>query len=142
MTQMRANNLIADCIEEYQEAEYIDCIKSIGEKQITGENKEYFAFEIKGDSMNDGSKKSIPDKAIAICSKFDKQQLAYKMELNKHPYWIIVLEDSILCKEIIEHNIEKGTIKCHSLNTSPEHQDFEIRLNDIKSLFKVIKKQF
>jgi len=33
---------------------------------------------------------------------------------------------------------ENATIKCRSLNTSPEYEDFELSLNDVTGLFNII----
>jgi hypothetical protein len=101
----------------------------------------YVSFEIKGDSMDDGSKRSVPERSLVLCRELEIDHWREKLHYRKFPYWIIVHKTSILCKQIIDHNVEKGTIKCHSLNSSPEYQDFEINLNEVKQLLNIIKIQ-
>lgn len=101
----------------------------------------YVAFEIKGDSMNNGGLYDNPDGATALCRELGKQH--WKDGFRDSQYgWVIVHKDSILCKDIIGYDAEKGTIKCHSRNTSPEYSDFDIELNDVLQIFKIIKRTF
>jgi hypothetical protein len=124
------------CEDVYnQELEHVEFVVD----QI-GKGK-YLAFEIKGDSMDDDSKYSIPDRSIVLCRDLQQDHWKNQLHLNKFPYCIIVHETSILCKQIIEHDAEKGIIKCHSLNPSPEYQDFEISLNEVKQLLNIVKIQ-
>lgn len=101
----------------------------------------YQAFEIQNDSMDDDSKRSIPDGAIVLGRELGKQHWQSKFRTNQFPYWIIVHKNAILCKEIIHHDVERGIITCHSLNESPEYQDFDLSLNDVNQLFNIVKKQ-
>jgi hypothetical protein len=40
-------------------------------------------------------------------------------------------------KQIVEHNVEEGVIRCHSINPSPEYHDFDIDLREVTRIFKV-----
>lgn len=101
----------------------------------------YMAFEIKGDSMDNGSLYDTPDKATALCRELGRQH--WKDGFRDSLYgWIIVHKDTILCKDITNQDLEKGIITCHSRNTSPEYPDFDIHLNDVKQIFKIIKRTF
>lgn len=119
-------------IEELEKVEFI--VNHIGRGK-------YVSFEIKGDSMDDDSKRSIPDRSLVLCRELKQDLWQNKLHLKKYPYWIIVHQNTILCKEILEHDVEKGLIKCHSLNPSPEYQDFEVDLNEVKQLLNIIKVQ-
>lgn len=101
----------------------------------------YMAFEIKGDSMDNGMLYDTPDKATALCRELGRQH--WKDGFRDSLYgWVIVHIDTILFKDIIAQNLDTGIITCHSRNESPEYADFEISLNDVKQIFKVIKRTF
>lgn len=101
----------------------------------------YVAFEITNDSMNDGSINSIPSGSLVLCREVQQIHWTSKLNFRKFPNWIIIHKDGIICKEIIAHDFEKGKIKCHSLNSSPEYKDFELSLTDVYQLFNIVKKQ-
>lgn len=100
----------------------------------------YMAFEIKGDSMDDDSKRSFAEGDKVLVRELDQIHWKDGIRYNQYPFWIIVLSNTILCKEIINHNIEFGEITCHSLNPSPEYSDFTISLNKVYRLFNVVQK--
>ncbi|WP_417868005.1 helix-turn-helix domain-containing protein [Xanthomarina gelatinilytica] len=131
----------ATYISEYTDAEYISELKKISFIVDRVGKGKYQAFEVQNDSMNDGTINSIPDGAIVLGRELGKQHWKSKLNTNGYPYWVIVHKNTILCKEIISHDVEKGTITCHSLNDSPEFQDFTIKLDDCHQLFNIIKKQ-
>lgn len=131
----------ATYISEFADAEYISDLKKISFIVDRIGKGKYQAFEVQNDSMNDGTINSIPDGAIVLGRELGKQHWKNKLNTNGYPYWIIVHKNTILCKEIIAQDLENGTITCHSLNDSPEFQDFTIKLDDCHQLFNIIKKQ-
>lgn len=100
----------------------------------------YMAFEIKGDSMDDDTKKSLSNGDVVLGRELNKEHWKDKLRTRDYPYWIIVLDNTILCKEIISHDIEKCTITCHSLNPSPEYTDFDLDLNNVRKMFNIIQR--
>lgn len=100
----------------------------------------YQAFEIKGDSMDDDSKRSLAHGDIVNARELSRDKWTSKLHTNKYPNWIIVLDDTILCKQITDHNLKNGDIVCHSLNPSPEYSDFTINLNKVRKLFNIVQK--
>lgn len=100
----------------------------------------YMGFEIRGDSMDDDSKRSFTQGDMVLARELDKIHWRDGLRYEKFPFWIIVLEGTILCKQIIEHNLESGDIKCHSLNPSPEYSDFTINLGKVCRIFNIIQK--
>ena len=98
------------------------------------------AFEIKGDSMDDDTRKSLANGDIVLGRELGSEHWRDKLRTNEYPNWIIVLDNTILCKQIINQDVEKGTITCHSLNTSPEYSDFELSFNDIRQMFNIIQR--
>lgn len=100
----------------------------------------YQAFEIKGDSMDDDSKRSMSHGDIVLGRELHQNLWKDRLHTEQYPNWIIVLDETILCKQIIEQNLETGDIVCHSLNPSPEYTDFTINLNDVRKLFNIVQR--
>lgn len=101
----------------------------------------YYAFEIKGDSMDDGSKRSISDKDIVLARELSKDYWKNKLHNDEYPFWIITLDSTIVCKQIINQDLDKGEILCHSLNPSPEYADFTLNLDSVRQLCNIVAKQ-
>ncbi|WP_262711125.1 XRE family transcriptional regulator [Flavicella sediminum] len=101
----------------------------------------YKAFKVKGDSMNGGMINDTPDNTLVLTRELGRQH--WIDGFNKTDYgWIILSKHNIFHKDITGLNKENGTITCHSRNQSPEYSDFELKLNDIYQIFKVIKRTF
>ncbi|GAB6013210.1 helix-turn-helix domain-containing protein [Viscerimonas tarda] len=101
----------------------------------------YFAFEIKGDSMDDDSRRSICDKDIVLARELEGENWHGQLLNDEYPFWIIVLDKAIVCKQIVEHDEEHGEIVCHSLNPSPEYADFCLPLSNVRQLCNIVAKQ-
>lgn len=99
-------------------------------------------FEISGDSMNDGSLDAIPNKAFVLGLEIKKESLGRGNETFWNQPYILVCADRIICKQLTGFNKQAKSIQCHNLNTSPEYQDFELSLDEVLQVFKVVKKQF
>lgn len=129
----------AKYIDEIRDAEEVDyeTYDFIVDKIGLGE---YFAFEIKGDSMDDDSKRSISDGDIVLARKLKNDLWRDKLHIDRYKYWIIVTDSTIVCKEIISHDIENGEIVCHSLNPSGEYSDFTLKLDEVKQLYNIIQR--
>ncbi|WP_428743225.1 helix-turn-helix domain-containing protein [Tenacibaculum sp.] len=137
----------ATYISEFQDADYISDLTKVSFIVDRVPRGRYMAFEIMNDSMNDAtlerepSRNAILNGDIVLGRELGKQHWKSKLNTNGYPYWIIVHKDTIVCKEIINHDVERGIITCHSLNGSPEFQDFDLKLDDCHQLFNIIKKQ-
>lgn len=116
---------------EYEEFEFI--VDKIGHGR-------YFAFEIKGDSMDDDSKRSLSNGDIVLARELSKEHWRNKLHTDDYPNWIIVMNNTILCKQITAQDIDRCTITCHSLNSSPEYADFDLKMNDIKQLCNIVQR--
>lgn len=127
---------------DYSDAEFISDLEDMTFIVDRVGNGRYLAFEIQNDSMDDGTINSIPDGAVVLARELGRQHWKDKFRTNQYPYWIIVHKSTILCKEIVNHDVEKGIITCHSLNESPEYSDFELKLDDVHQLFNIVKKTF
>lgn len=100
----------------------------------------YFAFEIKGDSMDDDTKRSLSNGDIVLARELGQEHWRNKLHTEDFPNWVIVLNNTILCKQIIDQDLDKGNIVCHSLNPSPEYADFELKLNDVCQLCNIVQR--
>lgn len=100
----------------------------------------YQAFEIKGDSMDDDSKRSLSHGDIVNARELSRDKWTSRLHTDQYPNWIIVTDTTVLCKQIISQNLETGDIVCHSLNPSPEYTDFTINLDEVRKLFNIVQK--
>lgn len=101
----------------------------------------YRAFVVRGDSMNGGGIDDTKDGATVLGRELGK----HHWRDGFHPTlygWVILCKQNIFHKDITAFDPETGKITCHSRNTSPEFSDFEISLNDVYQIFKVIKRIF
>ena len=98
----------------------------------------YFSFEVKGESMDDGSRDSLQDGDKVLARELERD-FWKDIRTGDHRFWVIVFGTSVLIKEIVSEDAETGTIVCHSLNPSPEYSDFTLNLNEVRYLFYVCK---
>nr|DAV72864.1 MAG TPA: hypothetical protein [Caudoviricetes sp.] len=99
----------------------------------------YVAFEVKGDSMNDGTEDAILEGDRLLCREIQPHLwVDSKLHIRKWDF-VIVHTEGILVKRIIDHNVENHTITIHSLNSM--YPDKVINLADVKQIFNVIELQ-
>lgn len=97
----------------------------------------YVAFEVKGDSMNDGTEDSYLEGDRLYCREIQSYLWATsRLHLRKWDF-VIVHEDGILLKRIVEHDTENHTITVHSLNDM--YPDKVIDLREVRQIFNVIE---
>ncbi|MEM8509117.1 MAG: helix-turn-helix transcriptional regulator [Bacteroidota bacterium] len=101
----------------------------------------HMAFEIGGNSMDDGTVQAIPAGTLVLTREIEPAELVTtpKEFLNKS--FVLVGRDRIFCKSITAISKEKQTVLCHSRNPSPEYKDFIIPISQILGFYQVIKKQ-
>ena len=144
-TFMLVRLLLAETQEEYAKSmngseEPEDTMKT-GFVLETLYDSSYLAFEISGDSMNDGTIQSIPNKSIVLGVEHTAKEVLRNPELFLDQTMVLVLCDRITCKKITEVDTNKKSITCTNFRTSPEFNDFKLPLDEIVQLFKVVKKQ-
>ena len=127
----------AGYITGYADPEYISQLPTVDftpDREMQGN---YIAFEVKGDSMDDGSKESYVDGELVICREV-RQDLwrDCKLHINKRDF-VIVCTEGVLIKRITEHDVDAHTITIHSLN--PEYPDRTISLADVRQIFSVVE---
>lgn len=98
------------------------------------------AFEVRGDSMDDGTKYSISHGDVAVGRLIDTDLWDQKLYINGGTDYIIVTHDGVICKRIVGHDTKEGIINCASRNTNKsEFPDFTIRLTEVYELYKIRK---
>lgn len=98
-------------------------------------------FEVSGDSMNDGTSESIPNGAFVLGLELKKESFVRSNETSWNLPYVIITANRIICKWLTGYNKKNKTLTCHNLNTSPEYQDFDLTLDEVFQVFKVVKKQ-
>lgn len=101
----------------------------------------YLAFEVRGDSMDDGTRASFEEGDIVLVRELDRIHWKDGIRFKDHPYWVVVFDSSVLIKQMVDQDLEKGEITFHSLNPSPEYADFSLNMDDIRALYYVLQKK-
>lgn len=123
----------------FQDAAYIATLPTIPFIIDHEAKGNYVAFEVRGDSMNDGTEESYLEGDRLLCREIAPYLWAEsKLHIRKWDF-VIVHEDGILVKRIIDHDVENHTITIHSLNDM--YPDRVINLAEVKQIFNVIELQ-
>ena len=123
----------------YQDQEYIDQLPTVLYDVDHDPKGNYLAFEVKGDSMNDGSDESYKDGDRLLCREIPSHLWRNsKLHLRKWDF-VIVHKEGVLVKRIVDHDVQNHTITIHSLN--PFYEDQVIDLVDVYQIFNVIEYQ-
>ena len=127
----------AGYLSGYGDDEYLDSLPLIDftpDREMTGN---WLAFEVRGDSMDDGSKESYIEGEIVICREVEPDYWRdSRLFINKRDF-VIVHKEGILIKRIIAHDVDKHTITIHSLN--PLYKDRTINLKDVLQIYSIVE---
>ena len=123
----------------YEDATYMATLPTIPFIVDHEAQGNYVAFEVKGDSMNDGTEDSYLEGDRLLCREIQSHLwVTSKLHIRKWDF-VIVHQDGILVKRIIDHNVDSHTITIHSLNDM--YPDRVIDLTEVKQIFNVIELQ-
>ena len=104
------------------------------DREMTGN---YLAFEVRGDSMDDGSKEAYVEGELLICREVEPHLWREsRLHFNKRDF-VIVHTEGILIKRVIAHDVANHNITIHSLN--PLYPDRVIDLADVRQIFSVVE---
>ena len=120
----------------YGDMEFIESLPTlpvIVDREYKGK---YRCFEVEGDSMDDDSRGSICDRDIVLGREIKRELWRCKLHIRDWNF-IIVHKDGISIKSIVEHDVERGIIRCHSKNNF--YDDFSLNLDDVIELYNLIK---
>lgn len=104
----------------------------------------YVAFEISGESMDNGDiKEAMPHGTIATGREVKHELWNSKLHNHEWPNWIIVHRyEGIVAKQIAKQCLETGTLTLRSLNPNKDrYPDFEVKLDDCVQIFNVVKRE-
>lgn len=127
----------AGYLSGFGDGEYIQSLPSlpmIADREGKGI---YMAFEVKGDSMDDGTRDSYEPGDIIIARQIAQHHWQNKLHIRKYDFVVVHKSEGILLKKIVKHDTALGTITLHSLN--PLYDDLTVHLNDVAQIFNVIK---
>lgn len=96
----------------------------------------YMCFEMRGESMYDGSASSYLPGDILLAREVRREYWKSKLHINNWDFIIVTKSDGILVKRIIKHDVDEGVLTLHSLNE--DFEDFEINLDEIAQIFNVV----
>lgn len=121
--------------------EYVESLPRVP-MMVSKEHKGvYRAFEIRGDSMNNGLIGGYREGYIAYGREIARHHWRDKLHFKSWPSFIIVTKrDGILIKEITKHDVQKGIITLHSWNE--EYPDIEMGLDSIAQIFNTVDVSF
>lgn len=122
----------------FSDPEYVDELPKVPFPVEGSFKGKYMAFEIKGDSMYDGTDDGYSEGEIALGREVKPEYWKNKLHTHKWRDYIIVHKDhGVLIKRIENHHPDSGTFVAKSLN--PEFESFNLNFRDVYQLFNVIK---
>lgn len=128
----------ASFLHGHDDTEYMDSLPTMSVILDRKYGKDGFLiFEVKGNSMDDGTNRSLLDGDKILVKELDSDYFRTKLKDDGNFFVIIHRTDGIVVKQIVEHKVEEGLIRCHSINPSPQYHDFEIDLREVSRIFKV-----
>lgn len=95
------------------------------------------AFEVTGNSMDNGTRFSFEEGDILIVQLFKINDFRNSINNDLNSFWVIEVEQGILFRQIVEH--DNDTVKCHSLNTNGQYPDAFIKVEDIAKVYRVVQ---
>lgn len=121
----------------YADNEYIETLPTVPFILDQEAHGKYMAFEVKGDSMDDGTDEAYKEGDRLLCREIYQQYWAEsKLHIRKWDF-VIVHADGILIKRITDHDTVNHTITIHSLN--PFYPDRVLDLREVRQIFNVIE---
>lgn len=97
----------------------------------------YMAFEISGDSMDNGTDEAYKDRDIVLGREIARHLWdSSKLHIRKWDF-IIAHTGGLTLKRIADHVVQSGTLKLHPLNE--HYEDYEVNVKDVYSIFNVVQ---
>lgn len=121
----------------YKDQKYIDQLPIIPFDSEDDPNFRYMAFEMKGNSMDDGSRDSYIEGDKLFCQEIPSHMWDTSKLHTMNWNFVIVYKKGIIVRKIIDHDIQNRTIVVHPLN--PFINDELINLIDVYQIFHVLE---
>ena len=109
--------------------------------QLENEIRKTIALEVKGDSMNNGTRSSFEAGDRLIVKPFSIDDFRNNISNDLNSFWVIEIEQGYLFREIIEYDNTRDAIRCHSLNVSGKYPDAFVEIKNITKVGRVIESQ-
>jgi len=123
----------------FQDADFYEDLQQISFPVDHLGRGKYICFEVQGDSMNGGRIDDTKEGAELLCRELGRHH--WKDGFKPSPYgWVIIHKSTVLFKDIKNLNLENGDMILGSRSGLPQHQDFTINMNDVRQIWKVIKR--
>jgi transcriptional regulator with XRE-family HTH domain len=104
----------------------------------------YRAFEISGDSMDNGDvREALPHGTIATGREVKRDLWYSKLHSHQWPNWIFIHKtEGIIAKQISSQDVDKGILTLRSLNPDKKsYPDFDINIEDLIEIYNVVKRE-
>ena len=131
-----SNYAYAGYLNGFGDSEFLDELPKVAWADDKEHRGEYLCFEVRGDSMDDGTTESIMENDIILCRNVKQEFWKSKLHISKWDFVIVHKEKGILVKRIIKHDVDVGILTLHSLNDY--YEDFEVHLKDIAKILNVV----
>lgn len=118
----------------YSDGGYISKLPTIPFVKMGG-RENYMAFEVMGNSMDDGSYRAYQDGDIVICKECPSHIVKCNGINTKNKEFVIIHKQGILLKSIVSLDLDNGTITLHSFN--PLFSDVTLNLEDVMQIWCV-----
>lgn len=128
----------AEYVNRMDDRLYIDTLPTLPVVDEYESRGAHICFEMRDDSMNDGSDNSYNSGDILVCRETDRAGRHKKLFFNKPKSFVTVHADGgITVRQIISHSVENNTVTLHPLN--PLYEDSLIHLQDVKKMFIILE---
>lgn len=99
----------------------------------------YMCFEVRGDSMDDGSSDAIISGDFVLGREIPQHLWHdYKLHYRRYRAFVIVTrEEGVIIKQITGHDVDNHTVTLHSLN--PLFTDYEVDLSEVLEIYNVVQ---
>ncbi len=127
----------AGYLSGFQDEEYVESLPTVPfivDKEPKGK---YVAFEIKGDSMNDGTSDSYLPGDVLLCREVKRELWRSKLHIKKWDFVIVHRTKGVVFKKIVSHDTNNGHLDLHSLN--PEYENFTVKMDDVLQILNVVQ---
>lgn len=122
----------------FADEDYMDTLPTVPFVVDHHPHGNYVAFEVRGDSMFDGSFNSLMDGDLLKCREIHFDHWSSKLFINRWNNFVVIHKtEGVLVKKITDHDVDNGVLTLHSLN--PLYEDIKVKLSDIAKIFNVVK---
>lgn len=98
----------------------------------------YRIFTVQGDSMDDGSSKSLSEGDRVLARSVDRDYWLDGLHTRDWLYFIFVTRyEGIVIKQVVGQDPRQGLFRLHSLN--PFYHDFDLHVEDVVAIYNVIE---